>query len=831
MRFSLSTLSIAMLSLSSTAVFSQESLQATTVLNTIVTEASALDTVGKTVYSKEDLKKIPNTNKNITDFLKVNPNVQFGQATLAAGSQGELKPSEISINGAQTFQNNFIINGVSNNLLINPTTSGGNAYNTLSSGAQGIAINTDLLCELEVLDSNVSAAYGQFTGGVVSAKECEPETEIGKIHGSISYDFTDSAWARYNAITPLEEELFEEPDETNQSEYTKQGISATLYGKLSEKWGFNSSLSKRQSVIPVISGFETPKKIDQKRNNTNVGTTLFYTASEDLKAKFGFNYGLIDNLGYTSGRRNSKTTIETESYTIFSELEHRIGSTKLTHKLNFQSADNQRLAENSTGFIWHYAEGSKDWTNSSTVSEGTAIGDLQQKQSSYSYSIDGLVDAFKIANIQNTVRFGAGYSHTDVVWDRPREVMYANSGASKDLKNAQCLADDWLCDQNKTIQGWNGQYIESYNIYKPGHFTAQQDRFHVYAEDELELNNLSTRFGVRGDYDSLNGKFNIAPRSSVSYKPFSNDKLQLLGGWNRYYGSKVLSTELNELMAQLNYKAKRADSQSEWVESFGSNSGSTRSSKLDTPYSDETSLAINSRISNIDIGLKWVHRLYKDEISRTYTSIPQDGMKFSYEYANDGHGKADIYTLSIKNHEALQLWNTKHHLSLAMDFSDIYRSYNDYTSNYNDTDQDRLISYAGKIMQWSERPAQNFNQPWTARVNWDIELEHLPIKFTNYLRYKDSYDDMISGGKVNNPQGTGTIDSYIANEIKSKFNWDLRATYDQKLSKNLSVIYGLTVNNVTNRVNTYTTLSTAPTRPRVMTEIGRQFIADVSFKF
>jgi len=50
----------------------------------------------------------------------VNPNVQFSQSQLAAGFQGEIKPAEISINGAQTFQNNFIVNGVSNNLLINP---------------------------------------------------------------------------------------------------------------------------------------------------------------------------------------------------------------------------------------------------------------------------------------------------------------------------------------------------------------------------------------------------------------------------------------------------------------------------------------------------------------------------------------------------------------------------------------------------------------------------------------------------------------------------------------------------------------------------------------
>ena len=68
-------------------------------------------------------------------------------------------------------------------------------------------------------------------------------------------------------------------------------------------------------------------------------------------------------------------------------------------------------------------------------------------------------------------------------------------------------------------------------------------------------------------------------------------------------------------------------------------------------------------------------------------------------------------------------------------------------------------------------------------------------------------------------------------EIKPKFTWDMRTTYDWKISKDLNAIFGLTINNVTNRTNTYTTKSTIASKPRVMTEIGRQFIADVTFKF
>ncbi|WP_201283394.1 hypothetical protein, partial [Klebsiella pneumoniae] len=88
-----------------------------------------------------------------------------------------------------------------------------------------------------------------FTGGVVNAKTCAPQTEIGKIHGSINYDYTESDWARYNSISPLEESKFEEPTDEYQKEYTKQGLSTNIYGKLSNDWGFNAYASQRESII------------------------------------------------------------------------------------------------------------------------------------------------------------------------------------------------------------------------------------------------------------------------------------------------------------------------------------------------------------------------------------------------------------------------------------------------------------------------------------------------------------------------------------------------------------------------------------------------------
>ena len=61
---------------------------------------------------------------------------------------------------------------------------------------------------------------------------------------------------------------------------------------------------------------------------------------------------------------------------------------------------------------------------------------------------------------------------------------------------------------------------------------------------------------------------------------------------------------------------------------------------------------------------------------------------------------------------------------------------------------------------------------------------------------------------------------------KSTFSWDMRGTYKLPLSNRYESILGLTINNVTNKHNTITNDS-----GDVKSEIGRQFIADITFKF
>ena len=853
MRFAYSPLSFAILTALSISVHADDSsknviLEPTNQsipLTPIVMQAEKTVDMGTTSYTKEDLEKTPNSSKNITDFLKVNPNVQFDREQRSVRTQGELRPAEVSINGAQYYQNKFLVNGVNNSNVMDPGGAlGKDSYQGLDSGSQGMAINTDLLCKLEVFDSNVSAEYGEFTGGVIRAETCAPTSEVGKIHGSITYDYTESDWARYNIFTSEDIKDFDEPTQANQKEFKKQGLSTNFYGRMSDNLGINVYGSKRQSIIPVISGLSSPEKINQERNNINAGTTLYYQPNAQNKIKFGFDYGDIDALTYIESRRNSGANTNTESAALFAEIETHLNTAIVTQKLNYQRMDSQRIAENNLGILWQYAPGSQDWTEqpssaTASIGEGATSGSLNQLQDSLSYSLKLVFDPINFSHTQHTWTLGAGYDHYNARWERPADLYNYNATGRTNLTSGQsCQPDDILCDSATTLNGKPGQYFFKGLLYKAGSAQAQQDRWHAYVQDQISWGNIDLRLGLRSDYESLSSQYNIAPRSALTYRPLNNEALKLITGFNRYYSAQTLATELRQQIANLKYDIERetkSPSNLTWKEI--QNSGYRNdSADLKTPYSDEMLFGLSTQFKNWEMGLKWVNRNSKDEITRDrYVSEQSlNGKTFLgtdyFIYGNNGQSQADIYTFTLKNLSPFKLSSTSHQFAIGFDYTDIQKNFIDYHESYQvntPNEEDRLVQYGDKIIHWSDRPAENFNQPWTARISWDIGFDQLPLKINNFFSYKSSYEDALMVKDVDY-QGE-MINAYEILEVKPRFSWDMRTSYDFNLAKDNTATFGLTINNVTNRKNTYT--SSNLNSNTLKSEIGRQFVADITFKF
>ena len=82
----------------------------------------------------------------------------------------DLRPESISISGGRFYENNFVLDGLSNSNRLDPASdSSSSSVSDIGGHEQSLFINADLIGELKVYDSNVPAAYGGFTGGVVDA--------------------------------------------------------------------------------------------------------------------------------------------------------------------------------------------------------------------------------------------------------------------------------------------------------------------------------------------------------------------------------------------------------------------------------------------------------------------------------------------------------------------------------------------------------------------------------------------------------------------------------------------------------------------------------------
>lgn len=160
-----------------TEISTSEDLGIETLETIVVQDTSFSQQIGTQKITEAQIKRRPSTNGNITELLKSNPTVAFSNQAETSIGAGEIKPEEISFHGEKFYNNNFTVDGITNNDNMNPASgnatlnaqNGMEVYELPSEGSQSMWIDSSLLKSVEAFDSNVSAKYGNFTGGVVNA--------------------------------------------------------------------------------------------------------------------------------------------------------------------------------------------------------------------------------------------------------------------------------------------------------------------------------------------------------------------------------------------------------------------------------------------------------------------------------------------------------------------------------------------------------------------------------------------------------------------------------------------------------------------------------------
>ncbi|MDF3935625.1 TonB-dependent receptor [Pseudomonas citronellolis] len=792
---------------------------------------------GAMVFDRELIERLPAGNGDITSLLKMDPNVQFDDAQLSSKTPGEIDPANVSINGAKYWQNLFLVDGVSMNNDIDPAADASSAGNMtdVPGRSQGLALDTDLLDSVKVLDSNVPASYGGFNGGVIEANTRQPTRDL---HGKVSAQVSRSEWTRYH-IDERDEQNFENSTSyTNQPEFDKLVLRSTLEGHVTDDLGLLLNYSSKRSTIPLKgynASYSDPAEgidKDQTRRIDNYYLKGVWQARDDLAFEGALTYAPQDNRYFIVNGRDSMLDIQSGGYQASLRAIWDASLANVTQTFAWSRLENSRDSEKNYYKGWRWSP-EKNWSapnaSSSTVlsSEGN-YGDIEQRQTGLSYKLNADWHPWQLLGSEHRVQTGLELARQNVYYERLEEFQYGSL-----LKaTSACRESDWCSMSPTPYFAGKGQAFTQLNVYEAGKIEFDTTSWALYAQDQIDIGRLTLRPGLRLDGDDYMDKKTLAPRFAAEYDLFGDGRTRFTGGANRYYGRNMFAYRLYDGRAALQYKQTRASGAAAWGAPVRTQNG-TRFNQLDIPYDDEWTLGVSQLAFNTEFALKYVHRDGRDQIIRTqgrYLGQPATGDLSStyYTYTNGGSSESDILTFTVTPQRRFQLAGTSSMLQLALDWTDVTSSNVDYSTAVSEADlADPIIQYDGKFMRYSERPADNFNRPWTARLTTITEIPQANLTWSNFLRYRAGYRQIIDTGDSVNYQGTA-VDVWEEERQDAVVTWDLRLAWERPTAKDQAVFVNLDVFNVLDEVAVSTVNSTSgvPTY-----EVGRQFWVEVGYRF
>lgn len=788
---------------------------------------------GATVIDRRSIQAFPGANGDITTLLQMHPLVSFDNAQKGSNSPGEIEPANISINGAKYYQNSFMIDGVGINNDLDP---GANSYNEIRqfdstpSRAHGIALDADLLQEVRVYDSNVPAEYGGFNGGVVDAITRAPSQAL---HGKLSAAMTRSEWTRYHISEADRGDFETASDEQYQPEFVKTTVRGTLEGHLTENFGALLNFSRKRSTIPLHAysdGYSSQTK-DQTRELDNYLLKTYWQVNEQLLLDTSFTYAPQDSYYFVANRKDSGFTTQNGGYQASIKATWLADRTTWTHTLALTDLHSSRDAESDDYVNWYYSS-TKNWGrlngNTSRSAEGS-FGDLEQTQRGVSYKLKGQWLPVSLGASEHRVGAGLEWAHTRATWERADDAQAA-TGLGRD--NGACLSGDALCSNGTLLNGSNRQYATTYTRYAAGRLETQQNQLGVFLEDQIVLGRYSVRPGLRLDYDSYSTQTTLAPRLAMDYDLFGDRSTVLVAGANRYYGRNLYKYALSDGRQALNTTYTRRTYNGAWTATRQVNT--TRYSSLDVPYDDELMAGIQQQWLGTDVDFKYVHRFGRDKITRSTAKTQQlesgDGSSYVtnyYTWTNAGRSETDSLTLTVTPRQRLDWLGTQTSAQLAANWTRTKDAYTDYESvldanEYADGD----VVYDGKLTRWSELPARNFNRPWTLRLTTITDIPALNLDWSNFFRYRGSYDQIVDTGDDVALDGIEYA-LYEKARVPGAFTWDTQVAWELPLRKDEAVFVTLDITNLTDKVNRIVSATSGATTY----ETGRQYWLEVGYRF
>ncbi|RUO61804.1 TonB-dependent receptor plug domain-containing protein [Pseudidiomarina insulisalsae] len=633
----------------------------------------SLTLAGEYNLSRDYLDGLPQGNGNITDMLLTLPGVQSSDSALSADLQGEIRAQLLSISGAQPWQTGFYFNGVNNNSRLDPAASSASPaqINDVQGHPQATFINQSLVDNVTVYDSNVPARFGGFAGGVVDVQPRQRMPREPSV--TLSYRGSESSWNQYRVIderdyngedaAQTDSEAFEAP------QFSKRTLSLSASTPIGADYALDLALSRTTSTMTEYS-LRQNEPTARESVSARLALTSYAWGLDEVRlsathSPYEGGYLLTDV-------KDSRFDIEGGGQTLLISARHKEGAALFRSSLSYATSQNSRTAPN-VYLPWYRAAGKSWGLNVGEVpfSVEGGYGDIDKEQQTLTWRGSAKFDAWSWGNSDHQLELGLESNYlelsrrrteTGLVYNAPfRDANIDCRGMTLDcIEQTYAVPLDVLAERlggsidfanPEHLQAYQenlltrGQFFQYRRVYPLEYIDVQLQEYAAYLEHNVSLANWEFNLGLRADYDDFLGNLNLAPRLQAGVDIGS---ARLVVGANRYYSANVLTYKIREQQRGYitQYRSLNNGVVQDWRTSAQAPRYRYSFDNIDTPYSDEATLAWKQRIAGGVFSIKAVQRWRRDLLTRA-DAIDRDGYTEILQ-GNEGEGSHQRLTLSYQ---------------------------------------------------------------------------------------------------------------------------------------------------------------------------------------
>lgn len=820
---------------------------------------SAADT-GTTVMDSTQVGIRTDGSGDANSFLRGLPNVQYQDDTDdEAGVEGQAilntKPQELSISGGRTYENNFILNGIGINTITGTQEPYGTSNGELSDDdtsydanriyglhSQTIFVPSDFIDQATLIDSNASAKYGSFQGGVVEYQLKEPATD--RLRATASVDYQTDSMVDYQLAT----EDGTNPNDVDPPEFFKKKKAFSVTGPITD----NIAVIGQYSVTDAWTD-KSKEYIYGDETVESESKNAFYRVQANAETDFGLFKleGIHTNYNQdfqSDNYRDLEIDTATQSYAgklqnTYDFEDFSIGgiplsNVSLTTKITASKSDTLNLSGDDIVRNWQstyfrtisgvatnvFTSTMLDWcrvdptsTTSASCREGGLGSERGQGQERYTWSQDLAGEVWN-----GTFIAGYEFGHTEAHRWRAKDYVnytYRVAQSYTNLRNAGIST--FTC--NSTEECYAEQFAATKGVWEAYDIKAQIMQANSYFELDQTFDWLNIRPGFRLDYDDYQGNLNIAPRLVATVTPI--EEFSVSGGFNRYYDAANLAYAIRDQQPrQITYTRTPSSTGvvGEFTTSATESYYSFDATDLKTPYTDEFTAAINftDPLTDGNWRMRYIHRTSRDQYATTKDSTTE------YVLTNGAGGSYDSFTAEYAKELPTAAWIPADNsaFSASITWADSNVSSNSYFVEEDELEE--RISYKGQSYTKAgfNVVTGNMDIPLRAQVGLSGSFFEERLKLGVSANYNFAYDGVEDTGDTEDIGG-------IQHEI-----WEDKS-FDGVLTVNLEGAYkvasiddhGMTLNfKVVNLFNEIGNATSENSQPWV---IGRTLWVGASAEF